>query len=173
MALESTEAARTDGKGLGIRDQLRRIAGYLSKLPRGDRAALRRLREGKDHFPPAVFWRIVDRYEIRPSTEPFWLNVIPLMVEHSHRPGRRAGRVLQQADVAAARVERWLRLTHHTAWAEARRLLSKADGGFDWADFGVLLFFWTEENRLAFARDFFLGPPRQAAPDTQTDEGDE
>jgi CRISPR type I-E-associated protein CasB/Cse2 len=114
------------------------------------------MRSGTDHVPPEVFWRIVDRYEIKPHDELFWLHVIPLMVEHEHKNGVRAGAALFRVGVSAARIERWLRLDRPAALAEARRLLTRVNSGFDWPRFGKLLLFWNDPARMAFARDFFL-----------------
>ena len=150
---EHTEKPSVSTKLLGV-------AGYIANLPRGERAQLRRVRDGTHEIPPEVFWRIVERYEIRPGDERFWLQVVPLMVDHSHRSGARAGHALAGAGVAGARIERWLRLDRPSAWRESRRLLSRLDSGFDWKRFGTLLFFWTEQARLDFARDFFLAASR-------------
>ena len=154
-AVTTVTAAKPDDS---IRTRMLKIAGYVTKLPRGDRAELKRLRIGAHQVPPDVFWRIVHRYGIRPDEELFWLQVIPLMVEHEHRNGVRAGTALSRADVSAARIERWLRRDRSSALEEAQRLLTKVDSGFDWTGFGTLLFFWNDRARMAFARDFFLTP---------------
>ena len=163
---EAVERKDPRGRILGI-------AGYVAKLPRGSRAELRRLRVGTDHVPPEPFWRIVDRYGIETHEELFWLRVIPLMVEHEHRKGVRAGAALSQAGVSSARLERWLRLGRSSALAEARRLLSKVDSGFDWPGFGTLLLYWNDRARMAFARDFFLASTPVTPHDTQSTKGDE
>lgn len=156
-----------------VRHRILGIAGYVASVPRGDRAELRRLKAGENHVPPEVFWRLVGRYEIRPDEEALWLRVLPLMVDHGHRNDLRAGAALSRAGVSASRVERWLRLDRTSALAEARRLLSKVDSGFDWPDFGALLVFWNDRARMAFARDFFLGQKPTTDDDASSTKGDE
>lgn len=139
------------------------IAGYVQDresgggLSRGERAELRRMRSD-DVFPPEPFWTLVDRYDIPPYEEDFWRDVIPLMVDHPHDGGLRPGRALAQAGVSPARIERWLRLDPERARKEAARLLTQLDSGLDWPRFAGLLRFWTDRNRRAFARDYFLSP---------------
>src|SRR5690606_6786074 len=111
------------------------IAGYLEKLPRGERAEIRRLRWGAT-MPPEVFWRIVERYDIDESDEPFWIAVLPLMVKHAHGRKRRPGAVLEAAGVSSARLERWLRLDRQSAWRETGRLLSRVQEPLDWVQLG-------------------------------------
>jgi len=147
------------------------IARFLENLPRGERAELRRLRQEFSRVPPEVFWQIVEQYDIHPADEPFWKAVLPLMVKYPYTPGERPGHVLEKAGVSAARVERWLRLDRQAAWREADRLLSVADAGLDWVSFGYLLYYWDENHRNRFARDFFVTRSRRAA--LSTTEGGE
>lgn len=147
------------------------IAGYIKSLPRGDQAELRRLGQHVGRIPPEVFWRIVARYKIHHSDEPFWQSVLPLMVKHPHSPNARPGQKLDEARVSPARVERWLRLDKEGARREASRLLSKLDAGVDWVQLGYLLYMWDEKNRTRLARDFFLTRSRRTA-QSSTDGGD-
>jgi CRISPR type I-E-associated protein CasB/Cse2 len=126
-------------------------------MSRGERAELRRMGD-RNLFPPEPFWRIVGRYEIPPSEEPFWRAVIPLMVMHPHNSGVRAGAALAEAGVSSSRIERWLRYDPSRAREEARRLLARLDAGLDWVRFARLLRWWTDSDRRRFARDFFLSP---------------
>lgn len=138
--------------------QLVGAAGYVEHLPRGPRAILRRLRQHPDDVPPDVFWVVVDRYDIAAANEPFWTALLPLMVHHPHRPIR-PGEAMARAGLKPARVERWLRLDHRDrATSEAHRLLSKLESGLDWAEFGQLLWYWSDDRRRRLARDFFLSP---------------
>lgn len=144
------------------------VAGYVDNLPNGDRAELRRLRGRFREMPPEVFWRIVERYEVPRRDEEFWMAVLPLMIEHPHRPRCRTGRVLKNSGVSSARLEKWLRLDHDSALEEAGRLLSQVDGPINWRQFGYLLYLWShpeygERNRRDLARDFFLAPGRREA----------
>ncbi|MCC7494929.1 MAG: hypothetical protein IT204_21440 [Fimbriimonadaceae bacterium] len=131
------------------------VAGYLQGLRPGPRARLRRLRQHPDRLP-ADFWALVERYAIDPCDETYWVAVVPLMVVHRHARWR-PGRALAAAGVSKARIERWLRLDRERAMAEAWRLLSKLPSGLDWASFGQLLWYWDDQRRRAFARDYFLG----------------
>lgn len=137
--------------------QLARVAGYVGSLPRGPRAELRRLRQHADEIPPDIFWQVVDKHDLAPSEEDWWLAILPLMVAHEHQPGRRPGHALKQAGVKPARVERWLRYDRDRAIEEAHRLLALLDSGFDWVRMGKLLRWWTDPQRRELARDFFLG----------------
>ena len=142
----------------GLPRQLLGAAGHVTALPRGPRAVLRRMCFHADEPPPDVFWRVVDKYELAPASEPFWLAVLPLMVTCPHARTK-PGEALAQAGVSKTRVERWLRLDRERAWREASRLLARVDGGLDWTEFGQLLFHWGDEGRQrAFARQFFLSP---------------
>ena len=153
-----------------LEQQLARVAGHVTSLPRGPRAVLRRLRQHADEVPPSVFWAIVDKYQIERRDEQFWLSILPLMVAHEHRPGRAPGQALAAAGVKPARVERWLRYDRDRATAEARRLLSKIDSGFDWAQMGALLWWWNDRARRDFARQFFLSGGGQPAEDGKGDD---
>lgn len=126
-------------------------------MSRGERAELRRMRNGTV-FPPEPFWMVVERYDIRPSEEAFWIDVVPLMVDHPHNPTLSPGRALAIAGVSPARIERWLRLDPERARREASRLLTRLDQGLNWPRFAGLLRFWTDEERRRFARDYFLSP---------------
>ncbi|MEX2609310.1 MAG: type I-E CRISPR-associated protein Cse2/CasB [Gemmatimonadota bacterium] len=144
-------------------EQAVRIARALEEgysgipMSRGDRAELRRMR-GDVAFPPEAFWRVVGTFNITPGEEPFWRDVIPLMVEHAHKGSVAPGLAAARAGVSPARVERWLRRPAEDARKEARRLLSKVDDGLHWGWFASLLRFWTDEGRTRFARDYFLSP---------------
>lgn len=133
------------------------IAGYVSQLPRGDRAELRRMNDLMI-APPEAFWRIVDRYEIAMPEEDFWIHVIPGMVRHPHNGGLPPGRALAEGGVSPARIERWLRHERPKAWKEAGRLLSPLKEGLNWAQFSSLMRFWSPTDRRRFARDYFLSP---------------
>ncbi len=135
------------------------VAGHVARLPRGPRAILRRLGQRPGEVPPDEFWAIVDKYAIQPADEAFWAAVLPLMVVHQHGPTR-PGDALALAGVKDARVERWLRFDAARARAEARRLLARVERGLDWADFGQLLYCWTDERRRGLARQFFLSKHR-------------
>jgi CRISPR type I-E-associated protein CasB/Cse2 len=144
------------------------IAGSVSDrrsggaMDRGARAELRRMRSDAI-FPPEPFWTLVSRYDIHPAEETFWMDVIPLMVDHPHNPGLRPGRALAEAGVSGARVERWLRLDAERARRESRRLLARLDAGLNWVAFAALLRFWGDDaNRRTFARDFFLSDAHRA-----------
>ena len=133
------------------------ISGFIEHLTRGERAELRRMRDGT-LFPPEPFWRIVGRYDIPPSEETFWIDMIPLMVRHPHNPSLPPGLALAQSGVSPARIERWLRLEPERARKEAVRLLARLDQGLNWAKFAGLLRFWGDSDRRRFARDYFLSP---------------
>lgn len=154
-----------------LRSRFSGIAGYIEKLPRGDKAELRRLRQDSARIPPEVFWRIVGQYEIRPNDESFWQSILPLMVKYPHTHGARPGHMLEAAGVSAARVERWLRLDVEGARREADRLLSKLKAGVDWVQLGYLLYFWDETHRNQLARDFFLTRSRRTV-QTSTEGGE-
>ena len=158
--------------GVGLPDigsQLRGIAAYVARLPRGDQAQLRRLGASPGRVPPEVFWRIVQRYEIPASDESFWTSVLPLMVIHQHKAPLRPGVSLRHAGVTAQRVEKFLRLDRDAARIEARRLFSKVKSGMNWVSLGSLLFFWTEKSRLQFAREFFLASAVKKSPEDTPD----
>jgi CRISPR type I-E-associated protein CasB/Cse2 len=138
---------------------------------RGDRAVLRRMR-ADEHIFPAPFWSLIGKYDISPTDEAFWIDVIPLMVKHRHNTAISAGRALAEAKVSRARVERWLRLDAPRARREARRLLSKVDTGFDWVQFASLLRWWNAEAQRRFARDFFLTRDAQEKQRTSAKEND-
>lgn len=145
---------------------LAEVAKYIQSpgLSRGDRAELRRMRG--DVAPPAVFWKIVGTYEaaIPRGDEDFWIDVMPLMVMCPHG-GAKPGKLLRQAGVSEARIERWLSMPAATARSEARKVLSRLSAGLDWRSLGTLLFYWDSESganlRRAFARDFFTAPSRE------------
>ncbi len=143
-----------DQKVLGIAGTVQ-DRGKGGGMTRGERAELRRMGD-RDLFPPDPFWRVVGSYGIPPSEEPFWRDVIPLMVQHPHNPGVRVGATLAAAGVSATRIERWLRHDAPRARKEARRLLARLDSGLDWVQFARLLRWWTDSDRRRFARDFFL-----------------
>lgn len=165
-------AARTAAAGDELKEEhslasrLVGIAGYVAKLPRGEQAELRRLRQHAGAIPPEVFWRIVDRYEIHPGDEEFWKAILPLMVKYPHTRGARPGHMLEEAGVSAPRVERWLRMDRDGALREADRLFSRLQGGVDWVRLGHLLHRWDEEHRTGLARDFFLRRSRRTAQST-------
>jgi len=166
-------AAEEPARERSLASRIAGIARFLEKLPRGELAELRRLRQEFSRVPPEVFWRIVEQYDIQERDEQFWKAVLPLMVKYPHTLGARPGHVLEQAGVSAARVERWLRLGRETAWREADRLLSiaKTNPGLDWVSFAYLLYYWDEKHRNEFARDFFVARSRRAA--LSTTEGGE
>ncbi len=150
------------------------VAGHLDRLragrQRGPLAELRRLqviRNGTDaarpsELPGETFWALVQRFDIAPGEEDFWLSVLPLMVRHPHQRGARPGRALEAAGVSKARFERWLRLDREGARREAARLLSKLkDQGLDWVVLGHALHRWNDEDRYGLARDFFLARERR------------
>lgn len=168
---DTTTEAPAEPREIGARATS--IAGYVARLPRGERAELRRLERGADRVPPEVFWRVVDRYAIPPADEEFWLAVLPLLVRHPHAPKHRPGRILARAGVSAARIERWLRLDRVAALREAGRLLSQVDDPIDWTWFSRLLYHWTEKLRRAFARDFFLSDAYRARLETEPAKGAE
>lgn len=162
LAPSPTESPQLE-EPLPFASKLAGAAGYITKLRRGERAILRRLRDSRENIPPEIFWRIVDRYQISadPDEETFWMVVLPLMVKYEHQPGARPGAVLARAGVSAARVERWLRLDRDAARRESSRLLSRIEGPIDWVALGYLLSFWSESDRRRFARDFFLSPEQR------------
>lgn len=171
---QSAEAPpRPPAEPLSFPRQLVGVARYVEKgnLPRGPRAVLRRLSASEEKIPPQVFWDIAERYQIHERDEPFWLQVIPLMVKHPHEPGLAPGVALARAGVSAPRLERWLRLDRDDALRDAARLISHlGDGGFDWARFGTLLRFWTEDARRDLARQFFRSPEYRQRVSTTTGE---
>ncbi len=148
--------AEVAGESITFRQQLLGAAGYVSSLRRGPRAVLRRMSADPEAVPPEVFWDIVARYEIAMREEPFWRAVLPLMVRHEHAPGTRPGVALARSGVSGARLERWLRLSHATALAEAGRLFARVEGGVDWTSLGPILRYWTDESHRDLARQFFL-----------------
>lgn len=171
MSSGAAESSRTEPEGAGrppgeetgrdLASTFAGVAGYVDNLPTGERAELRRLRGQYREMPPEVFWRIVDRYDIPPRDEDFWIDVVPLMVEHPHEPRSRTGRVLARSGVSSARLEKWLRLDREGALDEAGRLLSQVDGAIDWVQFAFLLYLWNhpehgERNRRDLAREYFI-----------------
>ncbi len=126
-------------------------------MSRGERSELRRMRSGTA-FPPEPFWTLVERFAIPPPAELFWMDVVPHMIDHPHDPRRRPGRVLAEAQLSGARLERWLRLEPERARKEAGRLIVRLDGGLNWVTFAGLLRFWSPQDRRGLARDFFLSP---------------
>lgn len=154
------------------------VAGFVEDRSRGggssrgERAELRRMHAG-DGFLPEPFWRIVDRYDVRPGDEPFWIDVIPLMVVHPHDSELTPGRALARAGVSPGRVERWLRLDAVRARGEARRLLARLTTGLNWVRFARLLRFWSEAERLSFARDYFLAPEVRKKAENDKGNGEE
>lgn len=171
-ALEAATVAGGDAMGREhtLRSRIVGIAAYIHALPRGDKAELRRLRQESERIPPEVFWRIVARYDIHEGDEPYWQSILPLMVKYPHTHGAKPGRVLDEAGVNPARVERWLRLDHRAALREADRFLSKLQAGVDWVQLGYLLYFWDDDRRKQLARDFYLTRSRRTE---QTPEGGE
>lgn len=162
--------AEVTGKSLTFQQQLLGAAGYVSSLRRGPRAVLRRMSADPEAVPPEVFWDIVARYEIAEREEPFWRAVLPLMVRHAHAPGIRPGAALARSGVSGARLERWLRLSHATALAEAGRLFARVEGGVDWTSLGPILRFWNDASHRDIARQFFLSREyRERAPTTKGD----
>ncbi len=149
-------------KARSFRDQLVGAAGYVENLRPGPRAILRRLRDDRDAIPPEVFWSVVERYGILPEHEPFWLIVLPLMVEHPHQPGLTPGVAIARSEVSSARVEKWLRLDVEAARKDAGRFVARVESGFDWTQFGQLLRFWSRDDRRSFARQYFLSPEYRA-----------
>lgn len=141
-------------RGIAGMVKVRNAGGAMS---RGERAELRRMRRGAP-FPPEPFWRLVERFEIPPTAELFWMDVVPHMINRPHDPDRRPGQALAEAHLSGARLERWLRLEPERARGEAGRLLARLDGGLNWVTFAGLLWFWTPQHRRELARDFFLSP---------------
>lgn len=147
--VNETVTENVRGRALGI-------AGYVQALPAGERAEIRRSRRGRT--PGGVFWRIVERYGINPTEEPFWEVVLPLMANHKHRNGSRLGCQLRSAGVSERRFERWLNQDRAEALGSTGRILSLLqDTGVNWADLGALLWFWTEPSKRWVARDYYLG----------------
>jgi hypothetical protein len=58
--------------------------------------------------------------------------------------------------VSGARLERWLRLSHATALAQAGRLFARVESGVDWTSLGPILRDWTDASHRDLARQFFL-----------------
>lgn len=137
------------------------LAGHIERLPRGDRAELRRL-AFKDQ-PPAAFWRLAAHPDrgFPAHEEPFWMAILPLMATHPHAPGRPLGRRLAEAGVSFARVERWMRYPQDRALGELRKLLARVDGGVDWGQLADTLWFWQQqpERLRGVARDYFRAQP--------------
>lgn len=127
---------------------------------RGERAELRRLDAAV--LPPVVYWRLVERFELEAHEDRFWLDLLPMMVDHPHGD-LTPGRGLAASSVSGARVERWLRLDAQRARREVRRLFARCDRPFDWAQLAALLFLWSDQERRRFARDFFLAPEQREA----------
>lgn len=140
----------------GRKRQFVAIAGYVSGLPRGQRAELRRGAARGSAIPPEVFWRIVDRYAIPEHEEQYWQTIAALMVVLPHQSGIAPGRAVASSGVAGARAERWLRHDRDRALGEAARLFARVTDGVNWADLGLLLLLWTPRQRRKFARDFYL-----------------
>lgn len=160
------EQGGSEGEVDGRSSTFAGVAGYVANLQAGEQAELRRLRGRYRELPPEVFWRIVDRYDIPPHQEDFWMAVLPLMVEHRHKPQCRTGRVLARSGVSSARLEKWLRLDQQGALDEAGRLLSQVEGPINWVQFCFLLSLWGhpelgERNRRDLARDYFLAPQKR------------
>lgn len=141
-------------RGIAGTVQDRNLGGSMS---RGERAELRRMRAAAV-FPPEPFWTLVERFAIPPAAEPFWMDVVPHMIDRPHDPRRRPGQALAEAQLSGARLERWLRLEAEQARKEAGRILSRLDGGLNWVTFAGLLWVWTPQERRGLARDFFLSP---------------
>ncbi len=166
-----------------LASRLAGVARYLDRLrvrqQRGPLAELRRLQPMSGghqaarprELPGETFWSLVQRFEIPPREEDFWLSVLPLMVRHSHQRGIHPGGALEAAAISKPRFERWLRLDREGAWRETPRLLSKLkDQGLDWVELGHLLYRWSDEDRYRLARDFFL--KRERREHTATDGAD-
>jgi CRISPR type I-E-associated protein CasB/Cse2 len=152
-----------EGKGRSLAARLGWLARQIhsDRVSRGDRAELRRMRS--DGIPPAAYWNLTQGLDPVPPErdDPFWMTVMALMAKHRHEQGARPGRVLAEAGVKGARVERWLRRERTDAWREARRLMSVlGEKGVDWGLLGSLLYRWDDtEYRRRFARDFFRAEP--------------
>lgn len=147
--------------------QLASVAGRVHSegVSRGERAQLRRMRG--DDIPPEIYWRLTADLTWpsgRETFDRFWMTVLPLMTRNRHTPKACPGRVLADAGVKPARVERWLRRDRESAWAEAGRLLSITKGTpIDWAQLGYLLYAWNDpEVKRRFARDYFRTARRAA-----------
>lgn len=168
--LGGTATAQEEPRTLGSR--LAGIAAYIGQLPRGERAELRRI--SATRTPPAPFWGIVDRYDVHPAEEDFFVAVIPAMVRCPHVPGRSPGRVLRSAGVSAARVERWLRMTRAGALRETQRIFAQVSDGVDWSRLGPLLYLWDrpdgERQRRHFARSYYRAQPIQPSESANGDE---
>ena len=163
MIDDSASTAATVQEPASFASTVRGIAGMVQDrnsggaMSRGERAELRRMRAGAA-FPPEPFWTLVERFGIPPAAEPFWMDVVPHMIDQPHDPRRRPGRALAEAQLSGARLERWLRLEPERARKEAGRLLVRLEGGLNWVTFAGLLWFWTPQDRRGLARDFFLSP---------------
>ena len=140
-------------------------------MSRGERAELRRMRQGV--MPPEPYWRLVSRFEIQPRDELFWIDVVPLMVVHPHERARSLGRALAASRASPARIERWLRLDRLRARREAHRLFAHLDEGFDWVGGVWLLHRWDDARRRRFARDYYLAPETRERSRAQTSNKEE
>jgi CRISPR type I-E-associated protein CasB/Cse2 len=134
------------------------IAEFITALPRGDKAELRRMVTTRQGQPGPVFWRIAAKYDIRAYEEEFWMTLAVLMTRHEHRMGARVGRVLRNEGVSQARIRRWLSLDRGRAIQEVGRLLQQVQTAIDWVQMASLLRSWTDEDRRRFARDYFIVP---------------
>jgi hypothetical protein len=175
--MNSTQAAVPSGVAVSERtlaSRLAGVAGHLDRLrangQRGPLAELRRLQPQSERtdaarpseLPGETFWALVQRFDIAPGEEEFWLAVLPLMVRYPHQSRARPGRVLEAAGISKARFERWLRLDRGGARREASRLLSKLkDQKLDWVELGYALHRWSDEDRYELARGFFLARERR------------
>lgn len=161
MTATTSEADTQEGASRSFAKTVLGIAGTVRDrsdgggMNRGERAELRRMRED-ELFPPEPFWRLVERYDIRESQEPFWIDLVPLMVDHPHTSELSPGLALARSGVSGARIERWLRLDRARARKEAGRLLARLEKGLNWIHFAGLLRFWTNRDRRQFARNYFL-----------------
>lgn len=160
--------ATVDGKPT-LGQQLARVGGHIGNLPRGEQAILRRMERRRDEPAPDAFWQIVEKYDLPPWDEPFWVAVMPLMVRVPYQKGRPAGKALAAARVSSLRFDRWLRRDRESAWRGAWRLLAAVDGGIDWPSFGYLLRDWDDEQKRRLARDYYLS----SGDDREATEGDD
>ncbi len=137
---------------------------------RGERAELRRL--DPNVVPPEAYWRLAERFELEAREDHFWLELVPMLVDHPHGDMEPGG-ALAASGVTGTRVERWLRFDAQRARREARRLFARCDRPFDWGHFAALLFLWNDQERRRLARGFFLAPEQRKARANDTDSAKE
>lgn len=140
------------GGGLeGLASVVWTIERWRDRGDRGRLAELRRLRTGS--MPGEAFFSLADQIGAGVRYEHFLRRYLPLVASTRHRTGRPAGLVMREAGVAAARFERWLRAPSDRAVEEAASLVRRCPA-VDLVRLGHQLYRWTDDDRLALAREY-------------------